>query len=368
MSTNQQYFQSPGPVIAAAVCLPVLDIAALLMRFLTRRKQKQALKADDWFLVPATLITLGLGVSLVYGVAVKALAYPTYIPPEFQGQTLNIMTDQHSTEAKIQWAYTTILPLALGCIKASFLFFYMRIFATDKKNTISILLITMIALVIAWTVAFFFAALFQCGRDFYVHWGSPKDIVTHCVGTTDLGFALCVTDFIMDVLIMAFPIPLIARLNLSLQRKLAIISVFLLGGVTVIASLIRLVETAKLRAVGITPGADAILTVTDYLYWGMIEIGIGVFAACLPTVQSLFRGWSWDPILRSARGVLSSTGSATRFLRTRSSKRTMQADQTAESARNGSLSQSEPSSIKNQARSHSTETYSLENVKAEQMV
>ncbi|KAI1379043.1 hypothetical protein F4677DRAFT_410388 [Hypoxylon crocopeplum] len=374
MSYDQKYFQSPGPVIAAGIVLPVIDIIAVLLRFWTRRKQKQALKTDDWLLIPATLITLGIGISLVYGVAKHALAYPTYIPSELSNETLSIVTDQHTTASKIQYAYITMLPAALGCIKGSFLFFYVRIFATNKKSWVSITLTTMIAVVVAWTLAFFFAVLFECGTYFEALWTSPKDILAHCVKTTDLGFGLAVSDFIVDVLIIVFPIPLIWRLNLTLRKKFLIASVFLLGIVTVIASLIRMVETAKLRAVGISPGADAILTITDYLYWGMIECGVGVFAACLPTLQYLIRGLSWDPILRSAKSVLSSGGSATRFLKSKSSKRTIQVDGTSGGSlgRNGSIEPGKwpPSvpSLKDKEQKLSTETYSMDNVKAEQMV
>lgn len=49
------YYETPSHNIAAGIILPVVDIIAVGLRFWVRTKQKQALKADDWLLVPATV-------------------------------------------------------------------------------------------------------------------------------------------------------------------------------------------------------------------------------------------------------------------------------------------------------------------------
>lgn len=43
------------------------------------------------------------------------------------------------------------------------------------------------------------------------------------------------------------------------------------------------------------------VVITEYLYWGMIESGIGILAACLPTLQFLFRGWSGKSTISTTR-------------------------------------------------------------------
>lgn len=55
MNAEQAYYQRPGPVEAAAIALPLLDIICVLLRFQARRTQKQGLKWDDWLLIPATV-------------------------------------------------------------------------------------------------------------------------------------------------------------------------------------------------------------------------------------------------------------------------------------------------------------------------
>ena len=47
------YIRSPATIIAIAVLLPVLDIIAVAMRFITRRVQRLQLQTDDWLTLPA---------------------------------------------------------------------------------------------------------------------------------------------------------------------------------------------------------------------------------------------------------------------------------------------------------------------------
>ena len=55
MAVVRHYYQTPGHVIAAGIALSLLDIAVVSMRFASRIKTKQSLKADDWLLLPATV-------------------------------------------------------------------------------------------------------------------------------------------------------------------------------------------------------------------------------------------------------------------------------------------------------------------------
>lgn len=55
METPQEYYQTPGHVIAAGIVLSIVDIVALVLRFWTRKKQHEPLKMDDWLIIPATV-------------------------------------------------------------------------------------------------------------------------------------------------------------------------------------------------------------------------------------------------------------------------------------------------------------------------
>ncbi|KAH7329665.1 hypothetical protein B0I35DRAFT_420633 [Stachybotrys elegans] len=258
MSLYSGYWTEPGNFVGAAIGLSILDIVTVVARFVARSKQGQPLKADDWLMIPAAAFTIGIAIAMIYGVSQRALAHPFELPDEANGNALVAATRQISIEGQLQWAFIVLLPLALGCTKASFLFFYQRIFAIGSFGKTNILLVGMIVLVFMWSVGFFFASLFECGTNFWAIWTSPTAFLENCVNDLQLALSLAITDLIVDVIIFAIPIPLVWRLNLTLPKKVAIIGVFLLGLVTVAASITRVVMTERVVAEGYSPDIDPI--------------------------------------------------------------------------------------------------------------
>ena len=71
----------------------------------------------------------------------------------------------------------------------------------------------MIWLTIAWTLAFFFAYLFACKGHFSAWWGTGFDHLEHCVNTMAVLYAMAVTDFLADVVIIVLPLPMVITLE-----------------------------------------------------------------------------------------------------------------------------------------------------------
>ncbi|KAH8897475.1 hypothetical protein GQ53DRAFT_803414 [Thozetella sp. PMI_491] len=167
MPTHQEYYQTPGHIVAAAIALPVADSVAVLLRFLARRRLRQPLKVDDWLMLPAS---------------------------------------KTNVAGKVQFASVLILPLALGLIKLSVLFFYMRIFTVTATSITYKLLVALNVLVSMWAVGFFLANLFQCRLDTWAMWTTTKDLQMHCPGSMYYSLALGITDFSADLIIICIPI------------------------------------------------------------------------------------------------------------------------------------------------------------------
>ncbi|KAJ0120490.1 hypothetical protein J7T55_015219 [Diaporthe amygdali] len=295
-----KYYETAAHVIAASVALPVVDILAVALKFKVRRIQKQPLKADDWSLVPATLLTLAIGIVLSYGATHHhAIGWPLEIPPDSKGGPARSATEQEMLARKVQYVFLLLYPLAIGSTKASLLFLYRRIFTINRRTRV--IIVFTIALVGAWMAAFFFAELFQCSTKFWANWGSSHDIQTQCNKTTMIIFSVCLTDFLFDLTILIMPIPL----------KIGVLSIFLLGIVfvhssslacgnplighsTVTASLVRLaLLIPRVFSLEDTDASHRFVSLTTSLYWGMVEAGVGIFVACLPTLQFLFRKNKW---------------------------------------------------------------------------
>ena len=108
---------------------------------------------------------------------------------------------------QMKWTFNLLQVLVLGTIKLSVLFFYRRIF---RGKTFDYYSRGMITIVGAWTIAFFFTVLFECGTKFEYLWSTLLNLLTHC--TNDLMYlkAYAISDVITDGLILATPIPIVS--------------------------------------------------------------------------------------------------------------------------------------------------------------
>ena len=137
---------------------------------------------------------------------------------------------------------------ALGFTKLSFLFFYQRIFCGGSKGVFYCVIRIMIWFTVAWTLAFSLAFLFACKGHFSAWWGSGNNFLEQCVNTLALLYPMAITDFLMDVVIIVLPLPMVSisdlfplsrsdqltqaqiwSLQLPIGRKVAVSGVFLLG-------------------------------------------------------------------------------------------------------------------------------------------
>ena len=111
----------------------------------------------------------------------------------------------------------------LGLTKASILVFYRNIFTVHRFRLVANV---MLAIVFAWTVSIFFANLFLCYpvtaliEAFYGN---------KCVNGVAVWFASTISDVIIDIVILAMPIPMVLRLQLPLKQRLGVLVTFLLG-------------------------------------------------------------------------------------------------------------------------------------------
>ncbi|TVY47473.1 hypothetical protein LOCC1_G002206 [Lachnellula occidentalis] len=290
----------PASVIAVGAVMPSLAIIAVALRFYSRRVIHNPLQTDDWILIPALLLTIGMGASLIAGVKLHALGYPTPFTGD-PNDPLAALTQTNSgirITSQVEWALQMMQVVQLGCIKLSFTFFYRRIFCSRTTTSFNLLTWATIGVVVAWTVSFFFALLLACkgySGEWSAWWGSVIDLSTKCVKTEKLETGLVISDFLTDVFILLLPIPKIWALQMPLRRKLAVTAIFALGIVAVAASIVRMKYFIDVISKGFDPNDDEDLALTRNLYWSMVESGLGMLAVCLPTFRSLFNtnssGW-----------------------------------------------------------------------------
>ena len=85
----------------------------------------------------------------------------------------------------------------------------------------------MFILLTLWTIAFFFATLFQAWPISY-NWESSGDGYT--INEAAMYNGLACTELITDIMILVMPLFVIWKLQLKTSKKWAISATFLLGG------------------------------------------------------------------------------------------------------------------------------------------
>ena len=79
-----------------------------------------------------------------------------------------------------------------------------------------------IAIVLLWTIGFFFAFIFPCGTHFFADWGSIQSLVTYCRPSEDLGKAFVISDLITDIMVLCIPLPVVSTQNAGLATADAV--------------------------------------------------------------------------------------------------------------------------------------------------
>jgi hypothetical protein len=124
----------------------------------------------------------------------------------------------------MQWARILLIcsSLPIGLTKVSVVLPYQRIFLGKFFNIMSR---TMLGISILWTVANFFGAIFQCGDPISTHPVPGQK----CMYEFPFYYIVAGSDFVIDLVIILMPIPLIWNLQMPPMQKTGVTGIFLCG-------------------------------------------------------------------------------------------------------------------------------------------
>ena len=116
--------------------------------------------------------------------------------------------------------------LDLGIIKISVILFYRRLFTVRSFKIASSV---MLGIVAVWTIVFTSVTAGQC-YPLTTFWTSFEiDYGSNCIQVQMFYQSLAFSDLIMDVIVLASPIPVVLSLRIPWRKKIAVIDVLLLG-------------------------------------------------------------------------------------------------------------------------------------------
>lgn len=200
----------------------------------------------------------------------------------------------------ITWyIYRMTYNVALCFVKLSILWFY-RAIASHRtfRRTVNGLII----FVIAYTIATTFAAAFQCEKPSQSYDVSgylaqfdnnpqTKKPDVKCYDPTRLWVFTSAVNLFTDVLIMLLPIPTLLGLRVPMSKRLALVGIFSVGIMAIVASCVRMWVMALWSE---SPQNSAAFG-SDLLLWGQVETNSGIVSASVPFLRLFFRGREREP-------------------------------------------------------------------------
>ncbi|KAI4114400.1 MAG: hypothetical protein LQ338_008014 [Usnochroma carphineum] len=306
-------------LIALCVLFSITSSAAVALRFYSRRTKGLRYQADDWLAAVSLIFVLALNGMFLAGCAQRVITGHSRVDPVLNFPIPSDL-EHHAEKWQYKYGFQTTEKLAFGLIKLSILFLWRRIFG--HVRVFNIVSWVMIGVVTAWSVAFFFATVFQCGTEWYLNWAPIADFLTKCSNTLNMLTVFTATDIITDLLIITMPIPMIWSLQMTTRRKVAINAMFLVGFFAIgagIARMIMYLVTSYQK--GANP--DFIADFTLFLLWSLIELNVAMICACLPTLLPVFAKIS--PRLRGSQS-LKKPRSRSWFQGTRSTTKRLDSD------------------------------------------
>ncbi|KAI0100068.1 hypothetical protein GGR51DRAFT_551725 [Nemania sp. FL0031] len=230
---------------------------------------------DDALIIPASVNTLRSAIGEMAQHQVNVI-----------GPNGPVFTEGLANYEKCNYILQLLPLVSLGLSKTSVLFFYRRVFQVHPRflviNTI------LIVLVISWATSFFFATVFQC-RTPATLWTSFEYARVGCVDTLSFYYAVSITGFITDLLILTSPLPIIWNLQMPRKNRIAVACILLLGAVVVAAGVARFATFIYIGR-GIFANANDITYFTTPVFaWTMIESSLAVVGANLPLLRPLLQ-------------------------------------------------------------------------------
>ncbi|KAF2760780.1 hypothetical protein EJ05DRAFT_473390 [Pseudovirgaria hyperparasitica] len=265
-----------GPrAYGTAITFAILDITFVSLRFISRKVSRLQLATDDFLIVSALIICLGLSACAIVEVEIAGVG--RHLP-------VVLVTDPEAVKnwAKCAYAVEQLYCVAVSLPKLSIAATYLRIF-TEMPYRIATLLVC--GVMIANATAGIIASLAQC-QPFSARWN--LQIMLHnptsvCIDSIQYWRWISFPNIVTDVALLILPLPVVWRLKMSTAQKIALSLVFVTGSVGIIAAIVRFSYFFSIDVL-----TDGTYVTANLLVWTIVEPGVYLMAACLPAIRPLF--------------------------------------------------------------------------------
>ncbi|KAI1770179.1 hypothetical protein F4818DRAFT_433705 [Hypoxylon cercidicola] len=277
----------PHLLYALSIVFSVLPIIVVALRFQAKTKSSPRVLWEDWMILFALLSCIIYAIFVIIGAAAGGLGRP--LKRDAFGEP--IYDDEFFIFQRVSYVTNAIQMLALGPTKIAVLLLYRRIFGVERHG-FNMISLALIALVAVWTISFFFTNIFTYTPVSDMWTKPPGEAHPTFKHATIMYNAQCFADMALDAIIIMLPLPQIWKLQMTVRRKLQISGIFLLGLITVGASIARAVIQYGVAAEFDTGNPDQTYYLVPGTYWALIEISVGIIAASLPLLRPIGKIYS----------------------------------------------------------------------------
>lgn len=225
-------------------------------------------QTDDWMALVTTAFSVPLTV-VSYLFAAHGL-----------GRDLWMVDFDDITFVLEMYYYSEILYLVVVFMtKISICFFYLRIF---PKKAFRVRVFAIIGISSVCAIGFIIVTIFQCTPipGAWLRWDGTYDAVCRDVQTQALWAAIA--SITLDVSTILVPMSELWALNMSLRKKLGVMTMFATGVFVVVVQVLRIVYLLKFSA-----STNFTRDYTATSIWSNVEVYVGIMCACFPQCRTL---------------------------------------------------------------------------------
>ncbi|KAI0395496.1 hypothetical protein F5Y17DRAFT_192496 [Xylariaceae sp. FL0594] len=305
--------EGPAAILGVTITFLILDILVVGTRFFRIKLLGERYRIDDWLVLPALALNIGMSVAIFVGVSRHATGYPTPAVTSTRSIMRRTPLDQSNATISINnevfFIVFSLFAASVSFSKASILCFYWRIFgrAGQWHNVRTIAIGFMLVIVTLFGIGTTFAYTFGCGSHFSYYWSTAgATILENCIDSQVLLLTQTVSDFAIDAIVILMPLPMVWGLQMKIKRKLAVSAIFLTASLAVIASLVKMVWFLWENETPWNPAYDQDLIVSTLVFWTILETHVGLLAVCLPTLRiKINNTWSLASAMSNLRSKIS---------------------------------------------------------------
>ncbi|KAL4880274.1 hypothetical protein BJY04DRAFT_219272 [Aspergillus karnatakaensis] len=221
-----------------------------------------------------------VGLALCIAIAIGAIAFP--IRDGGLGKDIWHVPFDDITKTVYLFAIATILyPPCIALIKISMLLLYLRLF---PGYYIRLATLTTLAITSCWGIIYTLMGVFQCKPREYMWERWDGEHKGQCLDQHAILMSHAIINIVLDVVVIALPLPTLLRLNLSLTKKVGVCMMFVIGLVVTVISILRLTTS-----MGFLTSSNPTRDFIPVSIWSFLEIDLGIICACLPEIRALIQ-------------------------------------------------------------------------------